>query len=193
MVVATPNPIEIHTAEDLADLPSSERYELIRGRYIDMAPPGGEHGYVTSQLAALVTVFVRGEGLGYTFTAETGFIVARDPDTVLAPDFAFITKVRLTGPVPQAYVTVIPDLVLETRSPSDREREVALKVERWLQAGVRMVWDLDPKRRVLVVHRATGLPQIWGANDTLQGDDVLPGFTVALHDILPDEATGSVT
>ncbi len=180
MVVATLNPIKIHTAEDLFAMPSDARYELVRGGLVEMSPPGGEHGYVTGLLGGFATVFILEKQLGFAFAAETGFIVSRDPDTVLAPDFAFITGSRMAGPVPKTYLTVVPDLVLETRSPSVSAREVALKVERWILAGVQVVWDLDPDSRILAIHRPGQAPRFLRSDDTLKEEGLLPGFAFPL-------------
>ena len=126
-------------------------------------------------------VFLRGKDLGRGYAAETGFLLAQDPDTVLAPDFAFITKARLVPVRKRGYVPVIPDLVLETRSPSDSAQEVADKVRQWLEAGVRIVWELNLKARVLTVHRPDAEPRPLGPDDTLTGEEVLPGFTLPLR------------
>ena len=123
--------------------------------------------------------------MGETFAAETGFLVGRNPDTVLAPDFAFVAKERLPDPLPKGYVPVVPDIVLETRSPNDTRREVAEKVQQWLDVGVRLVWELDPVTPILTVHR-NGVPiRQLGVADTLDGEDVLPGFTLPLDLLFP--------
>jgi Uma2 family endonuclease len=174
----------LYTAEDLLNLPSDARYELIRGELIEMPPPpGGEHGSRTNRLSTRASHHVDTNGLGECFAAETGFRISSDPDTVIAPDWAFISKERLPNPVPSGYVPVVPDIVLETRSPGDSKREVALKIEQWLQAGVREVWDLDPAARRLAVHRQGRTTEILGPEDNLRCDDVLPGFELRIADV----------
>jgi Uma2 family endonuclease len=172
-----------YTAEDLEDLSAQgHRYELIRGELHPMPPPAGEeHGSTTYDLGFEVGLFVRANDLGRCYTAETGFILARNPDTVLAPDFAFVSKEHLAGPPQPGFAPLVPDLVLETRSPNDRGQEVADKVRQWLDAGVRVVWELNLKARVLTVHRADAEPRPLGPDDTLTGDDVLPGFALSLR------------
>ncbi len=145
-----------------------------------MAPPGGPHGSSTSRLSVFVGVIVINQDLGETFAAETGFLVGRDPDTVLAPDFAFVAKDRLPNPLPRSYVPVVPDIVLETRSPNDTQKEVADKVARWLELGVKLVWEMNPQTRILTVHRNHQAPRILGQGDALDGEDVLPGFSVPI-------------
>lgn len=172
-----------HSAEDLARLPETERYELLRGELIEMAPPGGEHGILTSVLAIRAGAYVLNNGLGVTTAAETGFLLARDPDTVLAPDFAFIRKGRLEPPYPKGYIALCPDLVLETVSPGDTRREIALKTEMWLRHGALMVWVLEPSRRSLTVHRPGAASRLLNGPDMLSGEDVLPGFSMPITEI----------
>ena len=175
---ATPR---LYTADDLLRLPPDARYELIEGELVEMAPPpGAAHGFTTNTVAARATVFVEDNDLGACFTAETGFQVAHDPDTVRACDFAFVAKNRLPAVLPKGYLPFAPDLVLETRSPSESKRMVADKVAMWLLAGARLVWVLDPQAHSVTVYRAGRTPQILGENDTLGGEDVLPGFTLLL-------------
>lgn len=189
MSLTRPQPRQTYTAEDLERFPSDARYELIRGDLHPMPPPaGGEHGKMTYNLVLDVGWFVRSNDLGEGYAAETGFIVERNPDTVMAPDFAFVAKDRLATSQ-DGFVPLVPDLVLETRSPSDRPREVAAKVQRWLAVGVRVVWELDPQARVLTVHRPNAAPRALGANDTLTGDEVLPGFALALRRLFREVAS----
>ena len=101
------------TAEDLLRRPDDDmRTELVRGELRQMAPAGGEHGGLAGKLHFRVSLFIHNEHLGgMTFIADTGFILRRDPDTVRAPDFAFIRPERLPdGPLPIGYVPIAPDL-----------------------------------------------------------------------------------
>ena len=171
----------VHTAEDSERLSAQGyRHELVRGKLRTMAPPGGPHGRSTSRLSFYVMQITISQDLGETFAAETGFLVGRNPDTVLAPDFAFVLKERLPNPLPKSYVPVVPDIVLETRSPNDTRQEVADKVVQWLELGVQLVWDLNPQTRILTVHRPSQPPRILGENDTLDGGDILPGLSVPI-------------
>jgi Uma2 family endonuclease len=122
--------------------------------------------------------------LGEVFAQDTGFRIERDPDTVRAPDAAFIAHPRLAQ-IPEAgYADLAPDLVAEILSPSDKPGEVLQKVGQWLSAGVRLVWVLDPARRHARVYRADGSVAIIGPDDELRGEDVLPGFRCSVHVIL---------
>jgi Uma2 family endonuclease len=148
-----------------------------------MSPVGGSQGAGTINLSSLATVYVRQAGLGRCFGAETGFRLARNPDTVLAPDWAFITKERLPDPIPDGFIQMAPDLVLETRSPNDSRREIAEKIALWLKFGVRVVWDLDPKREVLAVHRPGKPEERLGTDAVLTEEALLPGFSVPVRDL----------
>lgn len=175
----------LYTADDLWRMSSDARFELVRGELRPMPPPAGdEHGFYSMDLSAYVTVHVRNHDLGRCYAAETGFLIARNPDTVLAPDFAFVAKERLTGPPGKKYVPLVPDLVLEVRSPNDTPSEVAEKVADWLAAGVRLVWELNLKDRTLTVYRPDADPRPLGPGDTLTGENVLPGFSLSLARLL---------
>jgi Uma2 family endonuclease len=167
----------LYSADDLYSFPAELRYELVKGRLREMAPTGGTHGESTSLIGARIQVFVEDNGLGRCFAAETGFLLSREPDTVLAPDFAFVASGRLPGPVTAKFVPLAPDLVVETRSPLESRSRTVEKAHQWLSAGVRMVIDLSPARREVTVYRPGQVPRVLGLDDTFSGEDVLPGFT----------------
>ena len=177
----------IVTAEELFSMPDGERYELVRGELREpKMPTGDEHGSLTFALSLEIGSFVRGNKLGRCWAAETGFLVARDPDTVLAPDFAFVRTERLPESIGRGYVRAVPDLVLETRSPSDRPREVAEKVQEWLDAGASMVLELNPAKKILTIYRPGREPIALGENDTFDGEELLPGFSLPLTALFKD-------
>lgn len=163
-----------------------DRYELIRGELEEMSPTGETHGMTTHLLSVYMGMFILEHDLGTGYAAETGFQIANDPDTVLAPDFAFVAKGRKPDTVARTYVPFVPDLVLETRSPGDNRKEVAAKVQRWLQAGVRLVLELDPEARALTVYRPGVEGRSLGIEDSLSGEDVLPGFSLPLRRLFPE-------
>ena len=157
------------------------RRELVRGEVREMSPAGGEHGSATMVMGACLHDFVSERGLGRIFAAETGFLIARDPDTVRAPDCAFVRGDRLPGPLPRRFVPLAPDLVVETISPEDRARQVKEKVAEWLAAGVRLVWVVHPARRTVTVHRRGRRPLVLRDDAVLDGETLLPGFRLALR------------
>lgn len=173
------------TADELLSLRvPDKRTELVRGVLILRDPAGYLHGAVAGALAYRLTRHVDGHDLGRVLAAETGFKLASDPDTVRAPDVAFITKQRLPDPPPSGYAELAPDLVVEVLSPDDRPGEVLAKVSDWLQAGVRLVWVVDPPRRLARIYRADGSESIVDGEGVLTGEDVVPGFTCPLAEIL---------
>lgn len=178
--------LSLWTARDLERLNTgNERYELIRGELIEMSPPPGyEHGIKTLSLSARLAIFVEDCQLGVSFASETGFIVEQNPDSVMAPDWAFISSERVPNPAPKGYTTVVPDIVLEVRSPSDTRLEVGRKVDMWLLAGVKIVWELNMKTRILTVHRTGESPRFLSKNDNLTGEEILPGFSLSLDALL---------
>ena len=179
----------LYTAEDLEQLSAEgQRYELVFGELIPMAPVGGEQGVKTFDVLVEVGSFVRRNQLGRGFTSETGFRLADDPDTILAPDWAFVSQSRIQGPASRGYEETIPDLVLETRSPNSTKGEIAGKIALWLRFGVKVVWDLDPVRKTLVVHRLDGGLTRLGVQDTLAEEELLPGFALPLSELFRDEA-----
>lgn len=173
------------TAEQLAQLPDDGwRYELIDGEPQRMAPAGKRHGRIALKLGRRVGDYVEQAGLGECYGAETGFLVGRDPDTVRAPDLAFIRADRDSFLDEVGFSEIVPDLVAEVVSPSDRASAVTRKALFWLEAGVRLVWVIDPEAQVVTVHRGgdvIGLLQ--GEDAILSGEDVLPGFSARLADL----------
>src|SRR5438552_567911 len=110
----------VYTAEDLERLSTlGFRYELMRGELIEMPPAGLLQGVYTQRLASRAEIFIEDQGLGDGVAAETGFRIHADPDTVFAPDFAFIAKGKLPSPIPKGFAALAPDVVLETRSPPE--------------------------------------------------------------------------
>jgi Uma2 family endonuclease len=181
MSVAAMKPRPI-TAKEFEKFNPEWRYDLICGELRPMPPmPGYEQGVITADFALEAGSYVKQHRLGKCFAAETRFLIERDPDTAIGPDWAFIARERLPQPVPKGFAAIVPDAVLEVRSPSDTPKEAREKVARWLAAGVRLVWELNPKTRVLTVYRPETEPQSLGIEDTLSGEEVLPGFTLPLR------------
>jgi len=184
-LLETPRPFlaedtKLYTAEDLEQMPSEARYELIRGELFPMPNNSAEHGYTTITLSILVGSFIIANDLGKCFAAETRFIVEENPDTTIAPDFAFIVKDRVNALPKRGYLKMAPDLVVETRSPGDRRREFALKIAQWINAGTQVVWAVEPASRTLTIHRSGVLPQTLMIQDTLTEETLLPGFSLPL-------------
>lgn len=173
------------TADDLLQLHlPDKRVELVRGVLVVREPAGYTHGEVVVNLTLRLGTHVEKTGVGRLFAAETGFTLARKPDTVRAPDIAFVTRERLPDPRPAGFAELAPDLVVEVLSPSDRPGDVLAKVGDWLSAGTRLVWVVSPERRLARVYRADGSEIVVTTDEALDGEDVLPGFTCPLASIL---------
>lgn len=165
------------TADELLHLAiPGKSLELLRGVLVVKEPPGFLHGAVAARLANLITNHANERSLGMVLAAETGFQLASDPDTVRAPDVAFLRSERVPQPLPRGYAALAPDLVVEVLSPNDRPGEVLAKVGDWLSAGARLVWVVDPVARRVRVYRADGSDAHLGEHDAFDGEDVLPGF-----------------
>ena len=176
---------ELMTAEELLiKQPPNMRSELVNGRMLVREPAFYEHGKLAMMIGFALQFFVAPRRLGDVVAAETGFTLRRNPDTVLAPDTAFISNARLPrGPV-TGYAELTPDLIVEVLSSTDRAGKVRWKVAQWLAAGARLVWVVDAKRGWADVHRADGTAERIGADGALDGEDVLPGFTLPLQPLI---------
>lgn len=180
-----PDMPQLMTAEELLDTNvPNKRTELVRGVLVVREPAGGRHGRVANELSRVIGNHVHAHALGAVYAAETGFTLARRPDTVRAPDVAFVQRERLPDPEPTGFPDLAPDLVVEVVSPADRAGEILAKVADWLTAGTRLVWVVDPEQRRARVYRPDGSEMIVTADGALDGEDVLPGFSCPLASIL---------
>lgn len=170
------------TAEELFRMrDDGYRYELVAGRLRKMTPAGSLHGAIGWRLAAAIGVHVEEHHLGVVFSADTGFKLAHDPDTVRAPDVAFVSRARIPASgIPTFYWSGPPDLAVEVRSPTDVRSEIAEKIAEYLQCGVGLVWFVDPAARRVTIHRANAEPESLGESETLDGGEALPGFRYPL-------------
>ncbi len=186
------SPATLMTAEELLHVRiPDKRVELVKGVLVVREPAGYRHGRVAMNLAMRLGAHVEREGVGQLFAAETGFALARGPDTVRAPDIAFIRRERLPAHDPAGFPDIVPDLVVEVLSPGDRPGEVLAKVADWLSAGTRLVWVIDPERRLVRVYRHDGTEAGVTSAEALSGEDVLPGFACSLEAIFQGSSAPS--
>jgi Uma2 family endonuclease len=180
------------TADDLLAMPSDDlvHRELWKGRLVEMSPAGGPHGRMFFALMAALAPFVKANGLGEIWGGEIGYVLQRSPDTVAVPDLAFVphsvaSAVSLDD---QGFHAFVPPLVIEVKSPTDREAEIAQKLVLYLEAGVQEIWWLRPRQRTLTRHWPDRGPVVLGIDDTLDAVEALPGFSLALAELF---ASGS--
>jgi len=160
------------------------RYELLHGELKKRPPAGGEHGRVAMNLGSSLRHHTGQHGLGVVFAAETGFLLASDPDNVRAPDAAFVRaeRVRQVGPV-TGFWPGAPDLAVEVVSPNDSYSDVEEKVIDWLAAGTRMVIVANPKKRTAAVYRSATQIVILSEDQLLDGADVVLGWSIPVREI----------
>ena len=158
------------TAAELLDLPrDAHRYELVNGELHVREPKGHLHGSVASEIARDLGNYVKAQCLGCVYAAETGFVLASNPDTVRAPDVAFVNRARVesVGNVP-GFFPGAPDLAIEVVSPGDTSSEVEEKALAWLDAGTRIVLTVDPTLRAVMRYKGRDDIQIIDENRSYQ-------------------------
>jgi Uma2 family endonuclease len=177
--------IQSITAADLLRMPDdSFRYELVTGELKKMVPAGHMHGKITVRLTWRLAQYVEHNNLGAVYAAETGFLLSSDPDTVRAPDIAFISQKRIeeAGEI-QGYWPGAPDLAVEVVSPNDIYTQVEEKVFDWLEAGTAMVIIINPSKCTVTVYRSLTDISILTADDTLDAGDVVPNWEMPVADL----------
>ena len=173
------------TADELLAMPDDGlRRELVDGEIFVTPPPGEEHGVIAAEILVSLGSHVRAQGLGRVHAAETGFKIGSNPDTVMAPDAAFVSRERIEqAAIGRGYRAGAPDLAVEVVSPGDSFVEVEAKVTRWLAAGCRMVVVVNPARRAATVYRSRDDIRLLTAADVLDGGDVVPGWRLPLREL----------
>jgi Uma2 family endonuclease len=184
ILIAMGTTLQTVTADDLLAMNTSEHFELVKGELRPMSPAGSKHGRIIIRLAAPMSIFATQNRLGEVFGAETGFILASGPDTVRAPDIAFVRadRLALVGDI-DGYWPGPPDLAIEVISPNDRIYELEEKIDDYLAAGARAVWVVNPKRRTVTVQHPNVSPIVLTESDRLDGGEILPGFSISVAEI----------
>ena len=169
---------KLMTADELLRLPKGEgtRYELIRGVLVEKMPTGDPHGDVVLRAALALGNYTENNDYGVVRTGEPGYRLDREPDTVRAPDVAWIAPGRIPEGT-QGYPEFAPDLVVEVKSPSNSNAEIAAKAAMWLCYGSRQAWVLDPQDTTVTIHRPNVESAVLTEGDAIDGGDLLPGFT----------------
>lgn len=178
-----------YTVDELERTPppgdwSVNDWELIDGELVVATPTGGESGRVPATVIILLGGFVRPRRLGNIYGSDTGFKMFPGRETLLAPDVAFLQADRVPPLEEERKVLrLAPDLAVEVRSPSDNRAPLLAKAAMYLDAGVRLVWLIDPVRRTVTVLAPDAAPVTLGESGTLDGGDVVPGLAVPVAEI----------
>jgi Uma2 family endonuclease len=182
--MTTPAPARPITAEEFLHMPESEGAELVDGRIVEV-PMGSLSSWIGGELLFLVRAFIAGRNLGLVFPQETGLAIWPDePSRVRKPDMTFVRSGRLPGGrVPHGWLTVVPDLVVEVVSPNDRVEDLETKLAEYREAGIPLIWVIFPGTRSAHVLGANVALREVGVDGSLDGGEVLPGFTCKLADL----------
>ena len=188
MLSSTDSSSDLMTADQLLTYDArGMRTELIRGRLMVREPAGYQHGSIAIRVAVRIGACLERDQversaahpLGDLLAAETGFTLHRHPDTVRAPDVAFVSWDR--RPTDQrGFAELAPDLAVDVLSPNDRLGEVLNKIADWLDAGTSLVWVIDPARRLARAYRADGSELVVTESQSLDGEAILPGCMLPL-------------
>lgn len=173
------------SADELLYMPDDGfRYELVHGELRRMNPAENVHGRVAMSFAWRLARYVEENRIGTVYAAETGFKLATDPDTVRAPDVAFVSRARIeaVGEIADFWPEA-PDLAVEVVSPGDTYAEVEEKVFDWLDAGTKMVVVVNPRQRSATVYKSPSDITVFAEADVLDGGDVVPGFELVVREI----------
>lgn len=149
-----------------------------------MSPVGFEHGQIVTRLLVLIQQHLQRQPAGVVLTG-VGFKLASQPDTVRAPDVAFVRGERVPSPAPKGFFEGPPDLAVEVRSPEERRSDLQRKVNAYLSAGVPLVVIVDPDDRSATCSRQLARPVTFRSGDRLDLGDVIPGFTCQVSEIFP--------
>lgn len=177
-------PLNIQTADQLLTMPADgNRYELVGGKLNMMSPAGSEHGEIAGRIFMFLANHVSKKKLGKVYAAETGFRIASKPDTVRAPDAAFVSHHRLATVEPtRGFLPLAPDLVVEVVSPGDSFSDVDAKAAGWLAAGSLAVLVANPENQTIHVYQPKKGIVILKSGDTYHADDACAGFQLAIDD-----------
>jgi Uma2 family endonuclease len=170
------------TIEEFAATPGDGLWELLEGEPVAVTPSVDRSGWIAGEIFGLLRNHVRAQHTGWVFPPETGFVLFDDRATVRSPDAAFVRQERLPE-FTDRFVPVPPDLAVEVLSPSDRMADALSKVAMYLEAGVLLVWLVDPATRTATVFRPDAAPRTVDETGVLEGGQVLPGLVIPLAEV----------
>ena len=178
---------QTYTPDDLLAMPDRKKYELVDGQLVERHMSQLSN-WVAGRLHRFVDIFVDEHRLGWTWASAQGYVCFPDsPRKLRFPDVSYVSKKRLPeGPTSEGYIDIAPDLAVEVVSPNDLSYEVERKVVEYLDAGVTLVWVIDPEARTVRIHRRDGSIGWLREDGELSGEGVLPGFRCRVTTIFPE-------
>ena len=174
------------TDEELMALPKDgHKHELIDGEII-MSPTGYRHEDVAAAVLMAMRLYARQHKLGSVCGSSLGCWMISG--NLLSPDVSFIHKARVPRgqEAVKRYFQGAPDLVVEILSPWDRSVRTHDKLVEYFDSGARLAWVIDPDARTALVYHGAQAGILIGANDALDGEDVLPGFRLPLTELFAE-------
>jgi Uma2 family endonuclease len=158
-------------------------YELVNGELVDMGNSGMEHGYFASILNIHLGGYILSKKLGVTCDSSTAFTMKSGNKR--SPDFSFVSKERLKGVkrLPKGFFQGAPDLAVEVISSNNTFEEIHNKLIEYFDSGCRLAWAINPDERYVLVYRQPEPNQLLRNVDNLDGEEVVPGFTLPLSEL----------
>jgi Uma2 family endonuclease len=187
MISAEAIALEAWTDEAFMALPDDgHRYELVNGELVDMGSSGMEHGGIGSFLGGLLSIFVRQGKLGVVCDSSTAF--THKNGNKRSPDVSFVSKERLKGlkRPPRGFFQGSPDLVVEILSPSNTVEEIHEKIVEYFENDTRLVWVIHPDEKYVLVYHSPEPDRLLRSQDFLEGEEVVPGFSMAVADLFEE-------
>lgn len=178
------SPARTISDEELLQLPKDgNKYEVVDGELVVSPGAGYRHERIIGELVTRLRTFANERKLGEVLPSNLLYVLPSGNRR--GPDVSFIASARAAGlPADTVFPRMAPDLAVEVVSPSDSPQRILDKVGEYLEAGVRLVWVIDPENRRAVIHRALSSVRQISAEDDLDGEDVLPGFRCRLSELL---------
>lgn len=174
------------TGEELFEMGDIGPCELIDGRIVPTSPTNARHGYLEARLLSRLNDFVESRKLGVALVGEVGIYIRRNPDRIRAADGIFVSAKRLAGSIPEKYLEVAPELVVEIISPTDRWEDMRSKIADYFSIGVERVWIVEPKDATVLVYRSETEMEKLVSGDTLRGEGVLEGFALTVAELFQE-------
>jgi Uma2 family endonuclease len=170
-------------AEFMALPKDGHRYELVNGELIDMGNSGAKHGYVVVILSAALFNHVFSRKLGAVMDSSTAFKMKSGNKR--SPDISFVDKQRLQGmeELPDSFLEGAPDLAVEILSPGNTVEEMHNKIVEYFENTARLVWVIHPNEHYVLVYRSPQPDRLLKSTDALDGEEVIPGFTLAVSEL----------